>query len=691
MSKSILTLGALGLVWSVASPARGAMIYVDGQLGSASCTDYDPSARSCGGGADTAYQSIGGAAAVTQPGDEVLIRAGGYDEQLAPTVSGAAGSPITFTAVPGETVSLTGDYSPATIRLDALSYVIIEGLTLDGVRWVEATGVDHIVLRDNVFRATPASGTTGNVRFISSDHNRIEGNVMDDGNDNLLLIDSDRNLVVDNTITEGRHSVLSIRCSGHNIFRGNYLGNSQQKIGEVYDCGADTSAVPNAFDATTRNVFEHNTFAEAVTYYSTSGGNGIQYAGQDGILRRNAFYQTNVGLGMQVYDDEALYNHNNRVYHNVFYDNHCAGVSVRGDGVDNVFKNNILMANRGVSGDCFGVGEAQLLYRNPLAEIFFERNDLFGSAPGQAVIQDEFDTGDTLAAFEASHPALFVDNLEVDPLFSDAPGRDFTLQATSPLIDAGAFLTRTTSAGSGTTLPVADARYFHDGFGIEGEVGDLIQLEGQPETATVTAVDLAAGTITVDVALTWTADQGVAQVYQGDAPDVGLDEVGASECSDGLDNDGDGFVDFPDDPGCSGADDVDETDCGDGRCEGGETCVSCEADCGVCTECADVDGDGYGDPSSTLCAYSEPDCDDDDNAVHPGAAEVCDDGVDNNCDGLIDQADTAACPDNPPDDPGSDGCGCEAAGPAMPGVLLWLLVVGLWLGVVRRQRRGGLQ
>jgi hypothetical protein len=533
MPRIICSLCVLGLVWGAARSAHAATIYVDGQIGVDSCDDYDPDTRSCGEGEDTVYDSIGDAAAVVQPGDEVLIRDGDYDEQLTPTVSGTAGSPISFAAYTDETVNLVGSYSPASIVLDEVSHLVIQGLTLDGVRWVEATSVSHVVLRGNVFRNTPASGTTGNVRFITSDDNVIEDNVLEEGNDNLLLIDSHRNLVIDNTITEGGHSVLSIRCSSQNIFRGNHLANSQQKIGEVYDCGADTSVVPNAFDATSRNVFECNTFAEGVGYYSTSGGNGIQYAGQDGIIRRNAFYQTNVGLGMQVYDDEALYNHNNRVYHNVFYDNHCAGVSVRGDGVDNVFKNNILMANHGVSGDCFGEGEAQLLFRNPLAEIFFERNVIYGDAPGQDVIQDEFGSGDTLDAFETSHPDLFADNLDLDPLFTDGPDYDFTLQATSPLIDGGVFLTRTTSADSGNTLEVEDARYFHDGFGIEGEQGDLIRLEGDSETARVTAVDIAAGTITVDVSLTWTADQGVAQVFDGDAPDVGLDEVGIDVCDDG--------------------------------------------------------------------------------------------------------------------------------------------------------------
>jgi hypothetical protein len=59
---------------------------------------------------------------------------------------------------------------------------------------------------------------------------------------------------------------------------------------------------------------------------------------------------------------------------------------------------------------------------------------------------------------------------------------------------------------------------------------------------------------------------------------------------------------------------------------------------------ADVDGDGYGDPGSTLAACDAPsgylddaqDCDDSDAAVFPGAEEQCN-GVDDDCDGEIDE------------------------------------------------------
>jgi len=51
--------------------------------------------------------------------------------------------------------------------------------------------------------------------------------------------------------------------------------------------------------------------------------------------------------------------------------------------------------------------------------------------------------------------------------------------------------------------------------------------------------------------------------------------------------------------------------------------------------CADVDGDGYGSPGSTICpAGFLADCNDLDAAVHPGATEACD-GIDDDCDGVI--------------------------------------------------------
>jgi hypothetical protein len=65
----------------------------------------------------------------------------------------------------------------------------------------------------------------------------------------------------------------------------------------------------------------------------------------------------------------------------------------------------------------------------------------------------------------------------------------------------------------------------------------------------------------------------------------------------------------------------------------------------------DGDGDGFGDPASTLQQCTQPadfvldntDCDVSNAQINPGAAEICDDTIDNDCDMLIDLADVLDC------------------------------------------------
>jgi hypothetical protein len=134
-------------------------------------------------------------------------------------------------------------------------------------------------------------------------------------------------------------------------------------------------------------------------------------------------------------------------------------------------------------------------------------------------------------------------------------------------------------------------------------------------------------------------DEGVETTFYADADGDGYGDAGSttSACSapegyvaDNTDcNDGDASVNPGATEVCNGVDD----NCDGNIDEGVET-----------TFYADADGDGYGDAGSSVSACSAPegyvgdntDCNDADAAVNPGMTEVCN-GVDDNCDGNIDE------------------------------------------------------
>ncbi len=134
---------------------------------------------------------------------------------------------------------------------------------------------------------------------------------------------------------------------------------------------------------------------------------------------------------------------------------------------------------------------------------------------------------------------------------------------------------------------------------------------------------------------------------------------GASEddCTDPADYNCDGSTGYADDDGDGWAacEDCDDTNA-DVNPDGDEACNGVDDDCDgdideddavdTATWYADTDGDAYGDAGSTTQACDQPsgyvsaayatDCDDGDAAVHPAAAEDCD-GVDDDCDGDVDE------------------------------------------------------
>jgi hypothetical protein len=135
---------------------------------------------------------------------------------------------------------------------------------------------------------------------------------------------------------------------------------------------------------------------------------------------------------------------------------------------------------------------------------------------------------------------------------------------------------------------------------------------------------------------TFAVEGGACGLVDCDDADPLVNPGAAEACSNGIDDNCDGLID-----------DQDPT----------------------CLICTDLDGDGY---SLEGGACGLTDCDDSDPAVNPGTAEACSNGIDDNCDGLIDTQDPACliCTDLDGDGYSIDGgpCGqvdCDDTDPAI--------------------------
>jgi len=234
-------------------------------------------------------------------------------------------------------------------------------------------------------------------------------------------------------------------------------------------------------------------------------------------------------------------------------------------------------------------------------------------------------------------------NIDSTPLFIG--GGDFHLREGSPCIDAG------TDAGIYADID-GDFRPQGAGFdmGADEYIGDCWDDDGDGY------YDMACGGSDCD-----DTDPHVSPDAVEGPPDDGT-------CFDALDNDCDGLADL-DDPGCAQG----STTTSSTTFQSTTTTVSTSSTTSSTTTtttnplCWDHDGDGYQDE-----ACGGPDCDDSDPGINPGAQEICDNGIDDDCDVLRDAWDPDCCDDADGDMFTDEACGgadCDDTEPlANPGM-----------------------
>lgn len=494
------------------------------------------------GSRDRPWATLEHANAALGPGDTLVVLAGEYTGAISPARSGEDAAPITYRAQTPEAAVLKGGPSgdrPLCVDLQDRQHIVVEGFLMLPQRggWMRLTRANHCIIRN--CRMENSTHSYSPIECRDCHYNRYESlrclranNIGDYGH---VSGDMWNNYACSHCVFEDIH----ISQGGHRPF-GLWFDCPYNIVRRcIFDCRWGRNF---EFFSTPRLLVEQCVITNGFDGSGSADGRAKLFI-VDSIFRRNVIHRNHYGplvINAYKYGDLPTFGMlRSRVYHNTWYRNHEYGFEMVDNGREpyphmvagNVLQNNVFSHN-----DPGGDGLALLLVSNIAQDNRFVHNDLYGDRPGCRTVRYDWAWpgveswgGRHMTALEANArmPGQFSGNIDADPRFADPLADDYRLQPGSPCIDAGAPPAVAISSGRGTQLPVDDARWFFDGFGIPGEVGDLIFIGAGKVEARVTGVDIDRGLLTLDREVSWRQGDAVSLPYLGTAPDLGAYEAGA--------------------------------------------------------------------------------------------------------------------------------------------------------------------
>ena len=530
------------------------------ECGSRACTHHVSPTAAAGTTFDACTSAetpctLAAANAGARPGDVVCLAGGTYvGTAIAPAESGTAEAPIVFRAADASMPPVIRGVTSA-ILLQDVSFVEVDGVHVLGegltgmrrvTRFFRFANADDCWIRNSTFR--DAFAYVGSEVDVASARNRITGNTFEDAPGPPFTADLDAEtwpadsveIRGDRTVLEGNwfgdvsHIPVNVWVDrGHTtVVRDNFIrnrlhagvvlfsvegatGRTLVEGNRIHDSGALFETNPNSYSRT------HTTRRDD----SMARGRQVsmQIVSTGVIFRRNDVAGGGRGLWITGYMNAtigaAIYTRNARLAHNTFAENLTSVVMANDLFMTHPFANLVIQNNLFRAPV---LREVHIDSSTPDAQQFFSN----GWTPMETFRLFSFTTERSLAETEAAQAPSWAGNVSIDPAFVDEAGRDYRLGEGSPAIDAASFLTtieEATPVEGGTTLRVADAWWFYDGWDIPGEVGDLVMTESGA-VARVTDADVAARTVTVSPAITITPGEGLTFAYTGSAPDLGAHE-----------------------------------------------------------------------------------------------------------------------------------------------------------------------
>ena len=283
---------------------------------------------------------------------------------------------------------------------------------------------------------------------------------------------------------------------------------------EMYN-GSYVGIVHGVSNVTLDNVYIHD-----------QPGNGLALGKCQDIIIRNSVIENWSGTKNGLVKTEAQYapdeTHRIAIYNNnIISDGHSDHIQVNCEDVDGWFvKNNIFYSTNTTSPSLF----VRIL--SPVNLSSMNSNWTYNMWwRGDGLTGNHWTDGNGYYNWAQWIAKPEVDNeIRDNPEFADAVGSNFTLNSSSPCIDAGDWLTQTNGGNTGTTITVDEANYFFPGISTLGVSGDSIFI-GDDTNLEITAVNYTAETITVNRSITWTDAESVSlSSYSDSAPDIGAKE-----------------------------------------------------------------------------------------------------------------------------------------------------------------------
>jgi len=372
------------------------------------------------------WKTVQKAANTLTAGDTVYIKAGTYSERVVPKNSGNAGNYITYTAYPGDTVTIDGAgvslpwWWGGLLDITGKDYIKISGLRVvnagpgDNNQGILVDACNHIIIENNYTYNTASSGIgVWNSSNVIIDNNEVELACNDGEQECITAAGTDTFEIRNNHVhhsgpgTNGGEGIDAKDGASNGKIYNNHV-HHLNRLGIYVD----------AWDKHTYNIEVYGNLVHDI-----DGNDGFTLASESGGLLENI-----------------------QIYNNIAYNCDTIGfdISRNGDSPTHPMRNITVVNNTSYNNGTGGWGGGITVDNLDIEGVAVRNNIVANNHTFQMVVDSRVPMNELTVDYNLIHgyrdyidEIRGTDYVEGNPLFVNAASADFHLRENSPAIDAG--------------------------------------------------------------------------------------------------------------------------------------------------------------------------------------------------------------------------------------------------------------